>query len=74
MQIVGVNSTSAAAAHNMSEMWATFATTGHPAAKGQPEWPAYDLKSRPTMEIEAQCRVVDDPFGKERELWERLKL
>jgi len=27
-------------AHNMSELWSTFARTGHPAAKGQPEWPA----------------------------------
>jgi para-nitrobenzyl esterase len=70
---LGVNSTSVAAAHNMSEMWATFARTGHPGAKGQPTWPAYDLKSRATMEIDAQCRVVDDPFGEERELWERLK-
>jgi para-nitrobenzyl esterase len=70
---LGVNSTSAAAAHNMSEMWATFARTGHPGAKGQPAWHAYDLKSRVTMEIDAQCRLVDDPFEKERELWERLK-
>ena len=73
MSFLGPNSTSVAAAHNMSEMWATFARTGHPGAKGQPAWPAYDLKTRATMEIDAQCRVVDDPFGKERELWERLK-
>jgi para-nitrobenzyl esterase len=73
MSFLGPNSTSVAAAHNMSEMWATFARTGLPGAKGQPAWPAYDLKTRATMEIDAQCRVVDDPFGKERELWERLK-
>jgi para-nitrobenzyl esterase len=73
MSFAGVNSTSAAAAHNMSEMWATFARTGQPRAKGQPAWPAYCLKTRATMEIDAQCKVVDDPFGKERELWERLK-
>jgi para-nitrobenzyl esterase len=57
----------------MSEMWATFARTGHPAAAGQPSWPAFDLKNRATMEIDAHCTVVNDPFGKERELWERLK-
>jgi para-nitrobenzyl esterase len=73
MTFLGANATSAAAAHNMSEMWATFARTGHPAAQGQPNWPAYDLTRRATMEIDAQCRVVDDPFGKERELWERLR-
>jgi len=70
---IGANTTSAAAAHNMSEMWATFARTGRPAAKGQPTWPAFDLENRATMEIDAQCRVVKDPFGTERELWERLK-
>jgi para-nitrobenzyl esterase len=60
-------------AHNMSEMWSTFARTGHPAAKGQPNWPAYDTKTRATMEINAQCKVVDDPFHLERSLWERLE-
>ena len=73
MTFLGPNATSSAAAHNMSEMWATFARTGQPGANGQPEWPAYDLKRRATMEIDAQCRVIDDPFGKERQLWERLK-
>jgi carboxylesterase type B len=28
-------------AHNMSELWSTFARTGRPAAQGQPAWPAY---------------------------------
>lgn len=69
---IGANASSAAAAHNMSEMRATFARTGRPGAKGQPEWPAYDLKNRATMEIDAQCKVVRDPYAKERELCERL--
>ena len=60
-------------AHNMSEMWSTFARTGHPGAKGQPYWPAYTTETRATMEIDAQCRVVDDPFNLERKLWERLE-
>jgi para-nitrobenzyl esterase len=29
------------AAHNMAELWSTFARTGKPAAKGQPKWPPY---------------------------------
>jgi para-nitrobenzyl esterase len=59
--------------HNMSEMWSTFARTGHPAAKGQPHWPAYDTEKRATMEINAQCKVVDDPYALERKLWESLE-
>ena len=62
------------AAHNMSEMWSTFARKGRPAATGhQPAWPAYTTAKRATMEIDAQCRVVDDPFGLERSMWERLE-
>jgi para-nitrobenzyl esterase len=60
------------AAHNMAEMWSTFARTGRPAAEGQPEWPAYTKPRRATMEIDAQCRVVDDPHPLERTLWKRL--
>lgn len=57
---------------NMSEMWSTFARTGHPAAKNQPYWRAYDTEKRATMEIDAECKVVDDPFSLERTLWEKL--
>lgn len=61
-------------AHNMSEMWATFARTGHPGAKGQPTWPAYTTEVRATMMIDAQCKVVDDPWGEERRLWRSLNM
>jgi para-nitrobenzyl esterase len=59
-------------AHTMSEMWATFARTGHPGAKGQPNWPAYTPEVRATMMIDATCRVVNDPWGEERKLWRGL--
>ncbi len=57
----------------MAAMWSTFARTGRPAAKGQPVWPAYTTEQRATMEIDTACRVVYDPFGTERRLWERLE-
>lgn len=60
------------AARNMSELWATFARTGRPAARGQPAWPAYDLNVRAAMVIDAECSVVDDRFGAERRFWESL--
>jgi para-nitrobenzyl esterase len=68
----GARPESVKAAHNMSEMWSTFARTGRPAAKGQPSWPPYSTEKRSTMEIDAECRVVDDPYPLERRLWERL--
>ena len=60
------------AAKNMSQMWATFARTSQPAASGQPAWPAYDLHSRSTMYIAANCHVADDPYPAERRVWADL--
>jgi para-nitrobenzyl esterase len=61
------------AASNMSEMWSTFARTGRPGAKGQPDWPAYTTARRATMEINAQCKVVEDPNSAERKMWQQLE-
>ena len=60
------------ASRNMAELWATFARTGRPAAAGQPEWPAYDLRRRATMRIDAVCAVIDDRNHTEREMWREL--
>jgi len=60
------------AALNMSEMWTTFARTGRPGAKGQPAWPAYDMKTRSTMMINAQCKVANDPFSRELAMWDSV--
>src|SRR6266581_7139542 len=70
--LIGTDPDRKKAALNMSEMWATFARTGHPGAKGQPSWPAYTLQKRATMMIDAQCKVEEDPFGQERALWDSL--
>ena len=50
------------AARHMSELWTTFARTGRPAAKGVPEWPAYNLVDRPLMRIDVDCKVIDNRF------------
>jgi para-nitrobenzyl esterase len=62
------------AALNMSEMWTTFARTGHPGAKSQLAWPAYEVHNRATMMIDADCKIENDPFGPERAMWDSLKL
>jgi para-nitrobenzyl esterase len=58
------------AAHNMADV-NTFARTG-PAVAGQPTWPPYSTATRATMEIDANCEVVNDPWPLERKPWERL--
>jgi para-nitrobenzyl esterase len=60
------------AARNMSQAWATFARRSNPSFDGIPAWPAYTLDTRATMILDAQCRVVNDPFSAERRLWQEL--
>jgi para-nitrobenzyl esterase len=60
-------------AHNMAEMWSAFARTSMPTAKGQPAWPAYNTEKRATMDINAECKIVNDPNGSERKMWEKLE-
>jgi para-nitrobenzyl esterase len=60
------------AAKNMSRMWAAFARTSQPAAAGQPNWPAYDPKTRATMIIGPRCHVAYDPYPAEREAWAEI--
>ncbi|MBW8882710.1 MAG: carboxylesterase/lipase family protein, partial [Asticcacaulis sp.] len=61
-----------AAAENLSALWASFARTGKPSTPGAPDWPRYDTSRRATMLVDSRCRVVDDPDGAERKLWESL--
>ncbi len=62
----------AKASRNMSEMWATFARTSKPAVAGQPDWPRYDLTTRPTMVIDVDCHVESDLEGAARQMWESI--
>nr|WP_232344263.1 carboxylesterase family protein [Actinoplanes awajinensis] len=57
-------------ARHLSALWAGFARTGHPAAPGVPHWSAYTSKSRATMWIDAECKVVHDLDKAERWYWE----
>ncbi|HTI79453.1 MAG TPA: carboxylesterase family protein [Acetobacteraceae bacterium] len=65
-----------AAAHTLSatmaETWAAFAHSGVPAHRTIPNWPAYDLKSRATMMLDAEWRVENDPRGETRQLWQTI--
>ncbi len=60
------------ASRHMAELWTTFARTGRPAAIGVPEWPAYDLKDRPSMRIDTKCEVIHHRFSEELAMWRSL--
>jgi len=57
------------AARKMSRAWAAFARTGNPTHDEIPAWPAYDAQTRATMFIDAECRIVNDPWPEERLVW-----
>jgi len=63
----------AEASKNMSSYWTSFARHGHPQVQGLPAWPRYELEHRPTMLINTQCQVVNDPDSPIRQLWESLR-
>jgi para-nitrobenzyl esterase len=59
-----------ATARHMSALWAGFARHGHPTAAHVPSWPAYTLKRRATMWLDAECKIVNDPDKPERLFWD----
>lgn len=60
------------ASHNMAAYWTGFAKTGNPHAKDLPKWPEYNLATRPTMRIDAECRVIEDRFSTELAMWREI--
>jgi para-nitrobenzyl esterase len=53
-------------ADKVSGAWLAFARTGNPSHPGIPKWPAYTATDRPTMHMDNEWRVVNDPDGAER--------
>jgi para-nitrobenzyl esterase len=53
----------------MHRTWVQFIKTGDPNGGGLPAWPRYDLERRPTMLIDRESRVADDPAGVARAMW-----
>jgi para-nitrobenzyl esterase len=60
------------ASRNLSALWTAFARSGVPVAKGVPAWSRYNTQSRPTMLISSECKLVNDPDGEVRRMWESL--
>ncbi len=54
----------------MHEAWIAFAREGSPISKRLPDWPPYTPERRATMVFGEETRVVEDPLGDERRLWE----
>jgi para-nitrobenzyl esterase len=62
-----------ALATTMHGAWANFIKTGSPQHPNLPEWPAYEPIRRATMDLDLESRIVEDPDGEERRLWESVQ-
>ncbi len=56
----------------VSESYIAFAKTGNPNNPHVPQWPNFDLKTRPTMIFDDTVRVEDDPRGVQRKYIEQV--
>jgi para-nitrobenzyl esterase len=68
--VVGTTGDAQAVADAMSDSLLAFAKTGNPNHNGLAQWPAFDLSSRATMIFDSASRVVNDPRGDERRLFD----
>jgi para-nitrobenzyl esterase len=57
-------------ATTMHETWLSFARTGLPSGPGLPEWPEYDLETRPIAVFDAACSVEYDRDARRRQVWD----
>jgi para-nitrobenzyl esterase len=71
-ELVGRGAEPQGVADAMSEALLAFARTGNPNTGARPDWPVYDLKRRATLVFDTPARVVDDPRGDERRLFEKV--
>jgi para-nitrobenzyl esterase len=71
-EMVGTGPDAQRIADQMSEALLAFARTGNPNTKGIPRWPTYDLARRATMVFDLPPKIVDDPRGDERRMFEKV--
>jgi para-nitrobenzyl esterase len=71
-EMVGTGSDAHRVADQMSEALLAFAGSGNPNTKAIPTWPVYDLTHRSTMVFDVDAKVVNDPRGDERRMFEKV--
>ena len=57
-------------ANIMADTWIAFARNGNPNNPSIPEWPSYDVESRPVMVLDESPELVNDARGAQRRLFD----
>jgi para-nitrobenzyl esterase len=65
-RLTGGGERAAALATKLSSAWVAFADQGVPRADGLPEWTPYDSERRPTLVINDESTMADDPTRERR--------
>jgi para-nitrobenzyl esterase len=74
-KLTGGGADAMALADKLSDAWIAFARTGNPNTAKLPHWPAFNTKDRPTMVIDNDSKVVNDPLRDRRiAMFRALKL
>ena len=71
MPLAGPSADSRRLAGELASAWVALAANGAPNNPKTPVWPAYDTRRRATLVFGQPSRVVDDPRGRFREMWDR---
>jgi len=72
-EFVGNDPRNPALANAVQGLWVGFATTGVPAADSAPIWPRYDRTARPTLILDRELSVQDDPYPVSRTTWGSMR-
>jgi para-nitrobenzyl esterase len=66
---IGIGEEQQRVADIMADTWIAFARTGNPNNPKIPEWPPYNLDSRPVMVLDETPELANDPRGAQRALF-----
>ncbi|MHA2260545.1 MAG: carboxylesterase/lipase family protein [Promethearchaeota archaeon] len=58
--------------NQMMDCWINFAKSGNPNHQGIPQWPKYNLETRPTMIFDKKTEVMNDPLPHTRIIWDGI--
>ena len=71
-EFVGKGPDAKTLSEKMMKTWITFARTGNPNHDDIPDWPSYNAKTRSTMMIGSEFKVVNAIFENERAAWDGI--